>query len=149
MPEDKAPTPKIPENYVVLERKSAFSQQLGTFYVPANQTRADATICVGMVLKERHGGAPGRGHGAVALIFLDEVMGRAASWSTDKLCVTASFTTHFCASTRINTFIYAKARVRKRGATMVFVDAELFDQSERLISTATGIWSITKETVPD
>lgn len=144
----KALEPIIPENYIAIERQSPFSKLLGIFYVPAEQTKDDSVVRIGMVLEERHGGAHGRGHGGIAMSFLDEAMGRAASWSTGKLCVTSSFTSNFCSSSKANTFIYAEARVRKRGATVVFIDGDLYDQTGKLISTATGTWSITKENVP-
>ena len=148
MTAQKRMTPEIPANYAPLERQSTFSKRLGTFYMPAEQKKGDSAIYLGMVLEACHEGGPERGHGGVALALLDEAMGRAAAWSTDKLCLTASFTSHFCASSRIGNFIYAKAIVRKRGVSLVFVDAELFDQNEKLLSTATGTWSVTKADIP-
>lgn len=138
----------IPENFKKAPRQSRFSSHMGVFYVPVDQTPESEIVTVGLVLEELHTGGPDIGHGGVTMALLDEAMGRAASEKVKSMCMTASMTTNFCASTRIGSFICASARVTRKGKSIVFVDGELHDGKGHLVATATGTWINTRQPIP-
>lgn len=139
----------IPKDFIKIPRQSRFSSRLGNLYMPADQVPGAAVVKLALALEDGHAGGPGRGHGGVTLTLLDEAMGRAASEAVGFLCTTASISTRFYASTRLNSFVIASAKVSKRGKHIVFVEAELHDADQRLVAAADGIWSNTKQPIPE
>ena len=108
----------IPNFKKVMFSKSRFGSDLGLMHyltenklTESNLTKNNPTqnkddqdqriFYIGLQLEERHGGAPGRGHGGVTMTVLDEVMGRAASVTVNSLCVTVSMTTNFCEGSQV------------------------------------------------
>lgn len=140
--------PAIPEGSVHVKARSAFGQQLGFVHYFNERLEKQQLYYLGLQLQEKHGGAPGRGHGGVTMTVLDEVMGRAASRCLGKLCFTASMTTHFCAGSKVGDFLLATAKIDRRGKNLVFVSAELH-ANEKLIATATGTWINSGQAIPD
>lgn len=140
--------PALPEDCVSVPAHSSFGSHIGyTHYVHQNE-KQDGIYYLGLELCDKHGGAPGRGHGGVTMTMLDEVMGRAASRSLGKMCFTASMTTNFCAGTKIGNSLLASATVSRSGKNLVFVDAQLH-AGEQLIATATGTWMNSGLDIPE
>ena len=139
--------PAIPENCNPVVAHSKFGSEVGYVHcVCANEVEENLFL-LALELDDRHAGAPGRGHGAVSLAMLDEVMGRAASRASKSLCFTASMTTNFCNGSQIGDFLIATAKVRRAGKSFVFVDAELH-ADEKLIATATGTFANSGQPIP-
>lgn len=139
--------PDIPANTTIVEAHSEFGQQMGYVHLVSKESDQAQTSYVGLILANKHSGAPGRGHGAVTMAMLDEAMGRAASMAVGRLCYTASMTTNFCAATKVGKFLLAKAKVTRTGKNLVFVDATLKD-GDHLIATATGTWANSGHPIP-
>ena len=140
-------TPSIPKGCKEVAAQSSFGSGLGyTHYMHENEA-VDGVFYLGLELSEKHGGAPGRGHGGVTMTLLDEVMGRAASRTIGKLCFTASMTTNFCAATKLGDQLVASAKVTRHGKNIVFVDGQLHS-GDRLIATATGTWANSGREIP-
>lgn len=131
--------PAIPAGSVAVKSHSKFGSQVGYAHLLNAASEAEGIYYVGMLLEERHGGAPGRGHGGVTMAVLDEAMGRAASSALGKICFTASMTTNFCAGSKVGDYILATAKISRKGKKIVFVTAELH-AGGTLIATATGTW---------
>ena len=137
----------IPEGCKEVKAHSKFGSQTGYVHYVHPEERKRGVYYIGLELNESHSGAPGRGHGAVTMAILDEVMGRAASRNSKKLCYTASMTTNFCAGSKIGDFLLGKATVARTGKSLVFVDAQLFS-GDRLIATATGTFVNSGHEIP-
>jgi len=128
-----------PAGYTPIPSPSEFGKQLGYTHYASQDPDAKDLYCLGLRLEKNHAGAPGRAHGAVAMAMLDEVMGRAASLSVNKICYTASMTTNFCAGPKIGDFLLAKAKIMRAGRNLVFVDGTIHS-GDTLIATGTGTW---------
>lgn len=139
--------PAIPDGSVQVKAHSNFGKQVGYIHLVNEAEEIKEIYYLGLQLENKHGGAPGRGHGGVTMTMLDEVMGRAASRSMGMLCVTASMTTNFCNGTKIGEFLLATATVSRCGKNLVFVDAQLHC-GDTLIATATGTWANSGHPIP-
>jgi acyl-coenzyme A thioesterase PaaI-like protein len=137
----------MPPHFKPVKGQSIYSEHLGPIHVPDEAHCDQDFFQFGITLEERHTGGRGRGHGGVTMTFLDEAMGRAASETCQRMCVTLSMTTHFLAATHIGDFICASVKVRRRGQNIVFVDAQLH-AGERLLATASGTWKNTRQPIP-
>ena len=145
---ERDPLPEgVPKGLVEIKAQSEFGSRQGYSHYIDPEAKEEDTYYLGLTLAKQHGGAPGRGHGAVTMAMLDEVMGRAASRKANSLCYTASMTTNFCAATRMGEFLLARARVTRAGKSLVFVDATLHS-GETLIATATGCWANSGKPIP-
>ena len=140
--------PDIPPGAIEVKARSNFGSQVGYVHYVDQSTDHELVYFLGLELREQHGGAPGRGHGAVTMAMLDEVMGRAASRTMQKMCYTASMTTNFCAGSKIGEFLLARATVSRCGKSLVFVDAQLHS-GDTLIATATGTWASSGQPISD
>ncbi|NND83308.1 MAG: PaaI family thioesterase [Gammaproteobacteria bacterium] len=132
--------PGVPKTAVVVHAHSNFGSEIGYCHYIDEAADPELVYYLGLTLQEKHAGAPGRGHGAVTMAMLDDVMGRAASKSMNQLCYTATMTTNFCAASRVGQFLLARATVSRKGKNLVFVDATLHAE-DCLIATATGTWA--------
>ena len=139
--------PLLPKDGTLSMAHSDFGRHVGYTHCWGSATEKQGLFYVAMQLTEDHAGAPGRGHGAVNMAILDEVMGRAASRTLNQLCYTASMTTNFCAATKVGDIVVAEAKVTRAGKSVVFVDAELHSM-DRLIATATGTWINSNRPIP-
>lgn len=139
--------PKLPDDCTILKTHSNFGTELGYIHYIHKNEAEDGIYYLGLELGEKHGGAPGRGHGGVTMTILDEVMGRAASRAISKMCFTASMTTNFCAATKMGDHLLASAKVSRYGKNIVFVDGQLH-AGEKLIATATGTWANSGRDIP-
>ena len=131
--------PRLPADCKGVLSHSKFGSSVGYSHYVHKDEQELGVYYLGLVLDNKHGGAPQRGHGGVSMTMLDEVMGRAASRAIGKMCYTASMTTNFCAGSKIGDHLLASATVSRSGKSLVFVDAQLHSE-ERLIATATGSW---------
>ena len=132
--------PALPKDCEIFIAPSKFGAHVGFAHCIDTSKETEKLFYIALELSEKHAGAPGRGHGAVTMAMLDEVMGRAASRTSGNLCYTASMTTNFCSGSSIGEILVATAKVSRAGKSLVFVDAELFTE-EKLIATATGTFA--------
>ncbi len=139
--------PLIPQDCKVVFAHSNFGNEVGYAHCVTADEIDNNLYLLALELGERHAGAPGRGHGAVSLAMLDEIMGRAASRAVNNLCYTASMTTNFCNASKVGDFLLASARVRRAGKSMVFVDSELHS-GETLVATATATFANSGRPIP-
>ena len=139
--------PTIPAGYTRVAAHSNFGSQVGYFHYIKEADTASQTYYLSLLLEEKHGGAPGRAHGGVAMTILDEVMGRAASHTLGMLCFTVTMSTNFCAAAKLGDFVLASASVLRRGKNIVFVESQLH-ANETLIATASGAWLNSKRPIP-
>lgn len=139
--------PMIPAGCVQTEAHSRFGGEIGYIHYVNEGNDTEEVYCLGLLLEDKHTGAPKRAHGGVTMAMLDEVMGRAASKKMGKLCFTATMTTNFCAAARIGDFLLATARILRCEKNLVFIDSQLHAE-EKLIATATGAWINSQMPVP-
>lgn len=139
--------PAIPQGCEIVVAHSKFGSEVGYAHCVAANEVDNNLFVLALELSEKHGGAPGRGHGAVSLAMLDEVMGRAASRASNNLCFTASMTTNFCNGSKIGDLLIATARIRRLGKSIVFVDSELHSD-DTLVATASGTFSNSGRPIP-
>jgi acyl-coenzyme A thioesterase PaaI-like protein len=137
----------IPKDCTAVLSHSKFGSEVGYSHYVHKDEEQKGIYYLGLVLTEKHGGAPGRGHGGVTMAMLDEVMGRAASRVLGKMCYTASMTTNFCSGSKIGDHLLASATVSRSGKTLAFVDAQLHS-GDHLVATATGSWINSGKDIP-
>ena len=140
----------IPDEFELATTHSGFGTHVGPYHVA--QIEGDdgsSEYWIALKVDERHCGRGGGefGHGGTLMALLDESMGRAASKAADKVCVTVSMQTNFCAPFRDGDFLRASATVRRRGRNMVFVDG-LVLCGDALIGTASGVWMNSGQPLP-
>lgn len=139
---------EIPAGFAPTKAFSGCGKLLGPYYLfQGKSVDADGITHLGLLLDERHGGGPGRGHGGVTMTLLDEAMGRSASVAFGSLCVTMSMNTHFCSSSMLGDFLIARARVLRKGRNTVFVEGTVH-AGGKLLSSASGIWMNSGEPIP-
>ena len=93
---------------------------------------------------EAHGNRHHVLHGGIAALLLDNAMGATASLTVDETgrtpFLTISMATQFLAPAYLGKTVTASARVTGGGKSLVFIDAQLVDEDDRLIATASGVF---------
>ncbi|MFW2589431.1 PaaI family thioesterase [Sagittula sp. SSi028] len=83
-------------------------------------------------------------HGGIAATMLDNAMGATASLTVDPSgrtpFLTVSMTTQFLAPAFAGKRVTATGRVTGGGRSLLFLAAQLVDEDDRLIATATGVF---------
>ncbi len=139
----------IPNNFSPVKPLSGLGQTVGPFYLKDGiSVDEEGVTHLGLKMEPLHGGGPGRGHGGITMTLLDEVMGRSATHACDALCVTITMNTNFCASTLIDDFLIARAKVSHKTFKTIFLESSIH-AGDILIATSTGIWKNTKEPIPE
>lgn len=87
-------------------------------------------------------------HGGIAATLLDNAMGATSSLTVDPTgrtpFLTISMATQFLAPAFAGKRLTASARVTGGGRSILFLEARLVDQDDRLIATATGVFKRAK-----
>lgn len=141
----------IPGEFEVTMSHSGFATHIGPYHAAhVESDDGEPDYWLGLKVDERHAGRKGGefGHGGMLLALLDEVMGRAASRAAGKVCMTVSMQTNFCGPFRDGDFLRAAAHVTRLGRRVVFVDGRVLCGDE-LIGTASGVWMISSQPIPD
>ena len=142
---------RIPDEFEVTTAHSGFATHVGPYH--AAHIESDEGVpeyWLGLKVDERHAGRLGGtyGHGGMLLALLDEVMGRAASQAAGMVSMTVSMQTNFCAPFRDGDFLRAAGHVTRLGRSLVFVDGRVLC-GDKLIGTASGVWMVTRQPLPD
>lgn len=120
----------------------AFMAMLG----PLTKAR-DADGCVAYALQTRseHANAIGLVHGGVITTLLDQAIAMVAWEAVDRApTVTVQLETRFVSAARPGTLLEARAKIRDRAGSMIFLDAEVFD-GERVVALATAVMKISRK----
>ncbi|WP_417667511.1 PaaI family thioesterase [Roseibium sp.] len=93
---------------------------------------------------EAHSNRHGVLHGGIAVTVMDNAMGATGSLTVDDTgrvpFVTISMSTQFLAPAFRGTRVTATGRVTGGGRSLLFVEARLVDENDRLIATASGVF---------
>lgn len=107
---------------------------------------ADGSARVILDIEPRHLNRNGSLHGGIVAMLLDSASGFAASRkeAADKVgtVVTVSLTTQFLAP-GLPGRVVSTARVVGGGRKIVYCDAELTDENEKVLSRSTGVFKLT------
>ena len=148
--EKSADRQAIPDEFELSKSHSGFGRHVGPYHVAQIENEdGSSEHWTGLKVDERHAGRGGGeyGHGGMLMALLDEVMGRTASRAADKVCMTVSMQTNFCAAFQNDDFLRANAKVTRCGRTMVFIDGVVMC-GESLIATASGVWMNSGQPLP-
>ncbi|MDH3336237.1 MAG: PaaI family thioesterase [Gammaproteobacteria bacterium] len=147
---DRTSRQVIPPGFEQHQRHSGFGRHIGPYHL-ADVENDEGIIehWTGLKIDDRHGGRSGGeyGHGGILMTLLDEAMGRMASRSLGKVCVTVSLQTSFCAPIFNGDFLRASATIARRGRNLVFVDG-IARCGDALVGTASGVWMNTGQPLP-
>ncbi len=151
MPDAEAPDrTRIPDGFERVTTHSGFGRYVGPYHMASvSDDDGHVEYWTGLKVDERHAGRNRGeyGHGGILMVLLDEVMGRAASRSVGKVCVTVSMQTNFCAPFFDGDFLRATANVQRKGRSLVFVDGKVLC-GDSLIGTASGVWMNSGQPLP-
>ena len=140
----------VPDDFYAATKHSGFGRHIGPYYFADIEDAAgDLRHWTGLKVDDRHAGRAGGeyGHGGILMVLLDEVMGRTASRTVGKVCMTVSMQTNFCAPFYNGDFLRASATVSRRGRNLVFVDA-VVKCADETIGTASGVWMNSGQSLP-
>ncbi|MEQ8589581.1 MAG: PaaI family thioesterase [Roseitalea porphyridii] len=95
-------------------------------------------------VSSRHSNRHGVLHGGIATAILDNAMGATASLTVDPRgrspFLTISMSTQFLAPAHVGKRVTAEAKVTGGGRSLLFIAAEMHDEDNRLIATASGVF---------
>ena len=93
---------------------------------PLHAKREGDSWCYGQQTREVHGNPIGVIHGGWLMTLLDQTATLIATWVTsEKAVMTLQADTRFLSPARVGDFIEARARLRHRSNSTLFLDAEL------------------------
>lgn len=94
---------------------------------------------------DRHGNAVGLVHGGVIATLLDQTIATVAWHAADRApTVTVQLETRYVAAVRPGALLQARARLRHRAGSMMFLDAEVTDETS-VIALATAIMKASRK----
>ena len=138
------PTPEALAHYC-----RAFNESLTLKHFGVRVSFPDAEVCevvLDPVREEQRGGLGSDAvNGGVLSAIFDLVIGCApALVDPTRKSATVQLSLNFMSAVRGNKVV-ARARVARGGNTLVFAEAELFDEQGQLCATATGLSRLSKE----
>ena len=127
----------VPDGYEPYARTSPYLRLVGPVY------EADGGSVIGLRLDERHTNARGLLHAGLLVALADVVMGHTAQRvaPAGSSLVTASLTTDFVSSARLEDWVRGAAEVRHVGRRLAFTGCR-FTVDDRLLLSASGVFAV-------
>jgi uncharacterized protein (TIGR00369 family) len=120
-------------------RDHADDTYVGRLGKVVERQRGDA-IEIGLHTDEGHVNLSGIVHGGVIMTLFDRTMGiNCRAVAPEERMVTATISIDFLRPVRVGDFVRLTCRLKKKGRTAIFADAEAY-VGENLVATATGLW---------
>jgi acyl-coenzyme A thioesterase 13 len=139
------PAPRPPPGFEPLFRTSPFLDLVGPFFYRKEQ---DGGFVVGLRVLPKHANARGGAHGGLLLTLVDIALGyrSAQSQNPPAKLTTASVTADFSGAAKIGDWVEAHVDVQKVGGRLVFANAFLVVNDERVVRAsavfARGDWPL-------
>jgi uncharacterized protein (TIGR00369 family) len=104
------------------------------------ERRREDAIEIGLHTEANHVNLSGVVHGGVLMTLFDRTMGiNCRAVAAGERMATATLTVDFLRPVRVGDFLRLTCRLKKKGRTAIFADAEAY-VGEDLVATATGLW---------
>lgn len=130
----------VPASFTEYGRSSHYLDLIGPLY----ERRGEPAI-VGMTVGERHTNSRGMLHAGVLVAIADTVMGHTVERASGgSRVVTASLTTNFAGTARVDDWLQGEATVQRWGRRLAFASCA-FHVEDRLILAATGVFAVTAD----
>jgi uncharacterized protein (TIGR00369 family) len=122
---------ETPPGFEPLFRTSPFLETLGPFFY----RRTEGGFVIGLRVAEKHANARGTAHGGLLLTLADIALGYTAAFSADPALslTTANLSADFAGHARIGDWIEARVDIQKIGNRLVFANAYLTVDEERIV----------------
>ncbi len=127
-----------PEGYREMLGPGTFRERIGPLYFK----RDGEEYSYAFQALDYHTNGSGVIHGGMMMSFMDEILGVTA-WRAigKKRCATISLNSNFVAAVKTGDWLEAKARVVRRGISVMFLRGELL-VSDQVVFTADGVWKV-------
>ncbi len=124
----------IKEGFTPLFRTSPFLDLLGPFY----QKRTPEGLAIGLRVDEKHCNARGTAHGGLMATLADIALGYNAAFTQDPPLnlVTTSMSTDFAGVAKRGDWLEASVDIQKAGSRLVFANAYLSVNGERIVRSS-------------
>lgn len=139
MPIDRANPDKYPPNIqAILKRPAAAAVVLGQELIDVDKEAG--TVRVAYNATETLANRFGAIHGGMTAAMLDDVISLAAGLTIEwgQITPTLEMKVSYIAQAKPNTCIQAEARTIRRGGTVIFLEADLKDETGKLLATASS-----------
>ena len=139
MPIDRAHPEKYPPNIqAILKRPAAAAAVLGQELLDIDVEKGTVNVAYNTTdaLANRYGAI----HGGMTAAMLDDVISLAAGLVIEwgQITPTLEMKVSYIAQAKPNTRILAEARTIRRGGTVIFLEADLKDETGKLLATASS-----------
>ena len=139
MPIDRAHPEKYPPNIqAILKRPAAAAVVLGQELLDIDVEKGTVNVAYNTTdtLANRYGAI----HGGMTAAMLDDVISLAAGLVIEwgQITPTLEMKVSYIAQAKPNTRILAEARTIRRGGTVIFLEADLKDETGKLLATASS-----------
>jgi uncharacterized protein (TIGR00369 family) len=126
----------FPEAYRVSDPVDPYETTTGLFYEPVDHGGDPRVV---LLVDERHCNSSGVTHGGLLMTMADLTLCAAAREGLPgERAITVSFDSHFISSGELGDFLVARARVTRRGGTLVFVQGEI-TVGDRVLLTCNAV----------
>lgn len=123
---------EVPEGFAPIESSNMFGGRQGPIY---QQTEADGTWVRGFLAADKHCNMAGIVHGGMLMTFADIFLSRAVLDVAEPPFVTLRLACDFVSPAFNGTWIEGRARVTKRGRSIIFLDGEITSRGKTVMRT--------------
>lgn len=97
-----------------------------------------------LTISETHLATPSAAHGGVIAAFMDAILGvgaLSASSTHGNVVSTVEFKISYLKPALLNDTLIGKSRLLKEGKSLIFMDAEVWNQRDELVATGSGTFN--------
>jgi len=135
----------VPDGYRLLDRKSAFSDLTGPYYMKAKK---GPIVKLGLRIEAQHLNKVGVAHGGALMTLADNAIGDAVIQAYDHpvSAVTVTMNTEFMNPAVLGDWVEAEAQILKKGGRLLFASCIVSVQDKRIMH-ASGVMALVKTPV--